>query len=150
MASPRPAGRGWRWLSAALLCVATALGAEPAFAEPDGFSLVGTWRWQRKDTRCGETYEFRADGSATVLSGDELTANRYEFDPVRLPNGRHRLVISVLQDLGGRDCADNSRDSTGDVYRNSVVVLDTDIILICLGEDEMFKCFGPLRRRTGR
>lgn len=123
---------------------------EPAETANPSFSIVGTWRWQRADTGCGETYEFRDDGTATVLSGDELTANRYEFDGIRQPNGRYRLVITVFKDLGGHDCGNNGGDSTGDVYRNSVVVLDTDIILVCVGEDELFNCFGPLRRKPAR
>lgn len=126
--------------------------AVPADSAQPGVSaasprLAGSWSWTDPQ-QCSETYEYAADGSGRVSSGDERAEMAYIFDPVPLKDGFYRLQATITKDNGERDCAGAASDDTNERY---TVYLkfhpDGDQHIVCM-EPELKHCFGPLRRKA--
>jgi hypothetical protein len=125
----------------------------PAFAAPSvpnrpptGHPLLGKWQWTRGANKCTETYDFRPDGTAPVLSGTEKTENVFTVAASPDANGFYRMTIRTTKDHGGKDCANDDSDSTG--LESTVFLLFSpkqDQHLSCY-EAKLDKCFGPLRK----
>lgn len=143
-------------LSAAALCALTALAAHALPADPRAPAarpgqpptLAGSWSWTDPQ-QCSETYEYAADGSGRVSSGQERAEMAYIFDPVPLKDGFYRLEATITRDNGGTDCAGSASDDTNERY---TVYLkfhpDGDQHIVCM-EADLKHCFGPLKRGRG-
>jgi hypothetical protein len=93
-----------------------AIASDSGSANPDATaapSIIGTWHWTRKQNNCTEVYSFRNDGTVSVISGDEKTENECNIASAADSNRRFRLQLKTTKDLGGRDCANSTDDSTG-------------------------------------
>ncbi len=135
-----------RALSTAASLAVPALAAAQDGAHP----LVGTWTWTRGSNACTEMYEFRPDGTAGVVSGDERTDNTYTVSSRPDARGFHKLVLTVTRDHGGKDCADQDRDDTGQ-QNTGYVRFEPDMnSLVWCRKPNMETCFGPLRRKAPR
>jgi hypothetical protein len=108
-----------------------------------GNPILGNWRWSSKDGRCKEHHEYRADGTATVRSGDEVLQKSYTIE--RYKGGAYFLVHEeVKASNGGKDC-------TGQVTavgkQSGMFVLPTnDGGYYTCSSDEGWGCFGTASR----
>ncbi|MGH8608029.1 MAG: hypothetical protein ACREX9_11600 [Gammaproteobacteria bacterium] len=119
----------------------------PVFtADPPAKPIVGTWEWTKKENNCTETYTYRADGTSLVESGQEKNEDKYEISGKAEGSDRLRMKVTTVKDNGGKDCAGNDKDNTG---QTAVVFVEFDSsyneMIVCLDE-KSFKCFGPLKR----
>src|SRR5689334_1825002 len=65
--------------------------------------VLGKWRWSAKDGSCREQHEYRADGTATFRSGEEVLEKSYTIE--RYQGGPFFLVHEkVTASNGGKDC----------------------------------------------
>ncbi|HTD91797.1 MAG TPA: hypothetical protein VK663_14105 [Burkholderiales bacterium] len=113
---------------------------------PGAHPLVGKWQWTRPENKCTEIYDFRADGTVPVTSGAEKTDNRYTIEASPDPNGFYRLTMKTTKDYGGKDCADEETNNTGQESTNYVLFDPSKTMHIVCVEAKVERCFGPLRR----
>jgi hypothetical protein len=81
-----------------------------------------------------------------VTSGAEKTDNTYTVAASPDQNGFYRLTMKTTKDHGGRDCADDEDDSTGQESTNYVTFDPSRTTHIVCIEPKVERCFGPLRR----
>ena len=112
----------------------------------DNTPLVGTWVWTRAENRCTEVYDFRRDGVAYVVSGEERTENTFSLSAKPGPVGRRRLVITTTKYYGGKDCADQTEDTTGKPSTSYVLFYPGGRQMILCADESSDHCFGPLIR----
>ena len=123
----------WSWIVAAV--VAAAGVAHAADENP----MLGSWRWSSKDGSCKEMHEYRADGTATVRSGEEVlekkyTVERYEQGPFYL------FHEEVVASNGGTDCTGHT---TAVGKQSGMFVLPTnDGGFYTCSSNEGWGCFG--------
>ena len=86
-------------IATAALVVAAAGAALAADANP----VLGSWRWSAKEGNCTERHEYRADGTATTASGEEVLEKKYTIEPYE--GGPFWLYHEeVIASNGGKDC----------------------------------------------
>src|SRR5256885_4911146 len=85
---------------------------------PSGHPLLGKWQWTNPQNQCTELYDFRPDGTVPVTSGAEKTDNSYTVAASPDESGFYRLTMKTIKDHGGKDCADDDADSTGQESAN--------------------------------
>jgi hypothetical protein len=108
-------------------------------------SIVGKWSWTQPKTHCTETYEFRANGTASVVSGAERTENKYTIGPPD-NNGFFPLTMTITKDDLGRDCSGSEENDTGHTNVGYVQFhIRGDAFIVCQTPARE-RCFGPLKR----
>jgi hypothetical protein len=130
------------FLFAVALLLSTAARAEES--GPTG--IVGKWTWTRTENTCTEVYDYRADGTVHVVSGDEVTDNTYAIDATPDGNGFFKMVLKVVKDHGGKDCADSEEDSTGQEQAVFVLFHTSKPLHVVCRDPDLDTCYGPLRR----
>jgi hypothetical protein len=115
---------------------------------PAGHPLLGKWRWIKPENKCVEVYDFRADGTVPVVSGDERTENTYTVSADSDQNGFYLLTLKTTKDYGGKDCADDSVDSTGQDGQMFILFEPTKTMYLACAEPKVARCYGPLRKVT--
>jgi hypothetical protein len=113
---------------------------------PSAHPLVGKWQWTRPENNCTEVYDFRPDGTVPVISGSEKTDNTYAVAGSPDKNGFYRLTMKTTKDYGGKDCADDSSDNTGQESTNYIFFDPSKTMHIVCVEPKAERCYGPLRR----
>ncbi len=135
-------------LAATLLALATAATAQTAAPTNLPGELVGTWSWTLPNG-CTETQTYRADGSRSVVSGDERTEGTFDVEPsVEDPNFR-RLTLLTKTDSGGKDCSGNASDDSGKTSVIFYLIAKDGQQLMYCADPELKRCVGPFRRATG-
>lgn len=130
-----------------LLLIATVAMVPMAYAEEGGSgNIVGKWTWTRTENACTEVYDYRADGTVRVVSGDEATDNTYSIDATPDQNGFFRMMLKVVKDYGGKDCADSEEDSTGQEQQVYVLFHTAKPLHVVCRDPDLETCYGPLRR----
>lgn len=113
----------------------------------DNSRLVGTWILTDPATQCTEIYDFRRDGVAYIVSGDERSESDYSLAAKPGPTGRHRLTVTMRKCHGGKDCAGVAEDTTGKPSTSYVMFFPGGRLLaVCLDETSDEKCFGPMQK----
>lgn len=110
--------------------------------------LVGKWTWTRSINSCMEVYQFRADGTFDVVSGEEVASGRYEISRAPDANGFFTMKGQTFKTNGARDCSDPG-SQPGDYdkpYTVYVVFHSAQPLHLQCYEPSLEKCFGPLRR----
>ena len=132
---------------AALLCsLASAQAAGPIPATPAQHPIVGSWTWALPGKPCAETYKYRVNGTRTGTSGEEATLSDYEISPVPSLLGFYRLVETVTDANGKRDCSgDLHEESDERITRFIQLSPKGDQLIVCKTES-LQACFGPLQR----
>ena len=133
-------------MKTAMFIVAVLVMAPAAHADSESSDIVGKWTWTRAENNCTEVYDYRPDGTLFVESGAEKTDNTYAIASLPDQNGFFRMVLKIVKDYGGNDCADSDEDSTG--QENTVYVLfhsSGSIHAVCR-DANLDACYGPLRR----
>ena len=109
-------------------------------------SIVGKWTFTDPRNGCKETYDFRADGTATARSGTEKTEDTYSMTSEPDANGYYALTITTVKDYGGKDCGESEDDNTG---QKSTVYLrfhPTGNAYIFCYTPAFERCFGPYKK----
>lgn len=132
-----------------LLALAAATpAAEPAAPADLASELVGTWSWTLPNG-CTETQTYRADGSRSVVSGEERAEGTFQVEPSTEDPNFRRLTLNTARDAGGKDCSGSTSDDTG---KSSVIFYliakDHQQLMYCF-EPELKRCVGPFRRVAG-
>ena len=108
--------------------------------------LVGTWSWTLPGKACAETWQYRADGSRLGTSGEEVTRGDYQIPPAPSALGFYRLVDTVTNSNGKRDCSGDLHESSDEsVTRFIQFSPQRDQFIVCKAES-LQACFGPLNR----
>ena len=133
-------------MKAAILPVVVLVMASSAQAGDPSSEIVGKWTWTRTENACIEVYDYRADGTVHVESGTEITDNTYSIDPTPDRNGFFKMVLKVVKDYGGKDCADSEEDSTGQEQAVYVLFHTSKPLHVVCRDPDLDTCYGPLRR----
>ena len=141
---------GLAFLLAVLAVPAPARAQDGARAAGEAHPLIGTWRWVRKENRCTETYEFRTDGTAYVVSGAERSDNRFTVSKQPDAKGFYKLDMTITKDHGGKDCADADTDDTGHESTTYLLFEPTKEMYLSCAEPSLGACFGPLKRTSAK
>lgn len=115
-------------------------------AIPAQHPLTGNWAWTLPGKPCSETLKYRADGTRTSTSGEEITQSRYEISPMPSLLGFYRLVETITESNNKRDCSGDLHEASGEpVIRFIQFNPKRDQFIVCR-EEELKACFGPLKR----
>lgn len=115
----------------------------PEVSPPD---LVGTWRWMRNANKCLESFEYRADGTARVTSGKEVTTSTYKVESTSDSQARFKLSMAITGDNNEVDCAGSVDDATGTSIESYIFVSDTTGAMVACRAPTGQDCIGPLFR----
>jgi hypothetical protein len=136
-------------LCAALLgCLTCAQAAEPQPAAPDPAQhpITGSWSWKLAGKQCLETKTYRADGTVTGRSGEEVTQSRYEISAIPSLLGFYRIAETATEANGKRDCSGDLHEASSEpVIRFIQFSPKRDQFIVCKAES-LKACFGPLKR----
>ncbi len=127
-------------------CAATTAHAAPEKVAP-GHPIVGKWAWTRPNG-CPESFDYRANGTLGIVSGDEVTENRYTIDRAPGETRFYAMRIRTVKDNGKPDCDGDAKDDTG--TENTVYIFinaQRDAHVTCRTE-AFDTCFGPLTRQA--
>lgn len=128
-------------------CKQTLAEQPPAKDQPAALpSLVGTWRWARRANQCEERFEYRADGTARVVSGKEVTTSTYKLESTADSQARYKLSMSITGDNNEVDCTGSVEDATGAAVESYVFVSDTAGAMVACSTPTGQDCIGPLFR----
>jgi hypothetical protein len=131
-------------LAVSLCLLAASVAAQSSL--PPNHPLIGMWEWTRDVNNCSETYDFRPDGTAPVVSGTERTENEYSVSLVADDKGFYRLTMRITKHHGGRDCSDSGNPPDDKPFTIFVLFSpDFQQHIVCY-ERSLNQCFGPLRR----
>lgn len=113
-------------------------------AAGEAHPIVGTWKWTRSFNACTEVYEFRPDGTLSVLSGSKHTDNTFTIS--REPDGAgfFEMQLKIVKDHGGVDCGQTHTDDTGKAYTSHILFEPSRRMYISCSESRLEVCFGPL------
>jgi hypothetical protein len=133
-------------VSTSLLLTSMQVVAEPP--KPD-HPLIGSWQWTREENNCTEIYDFRADGTSSVISGEELTEHTYTISPGPVTNGFFKLVMTMTKTNNKQDCSDAppSAEAYAEPSHTVYIVFHRNEpqYLMCRAPN-LEQCFGPLHR----
>ena len=93
------------WVPAWGLAALLAAGACRAAPPPPGPALLGTWQLVLPVSKCVETYEYRADGTAHTVSAAEETDTVYEVSATPDAHGYYVLRETIRITNGKPDCS---------------------------------------------
>ena len=139
---------------AALLCgLAHAAGPAPklptAPSQTAAHPLLGAWSWTLPGKSCAEIYDYRPQGKRVGTSGAEATQADYEVTPMPSLLGFYRVVETVTEGNGQRDCSGDLHEVTDEgVTRFIQFSPKKDQLIVCKTES-LQACFGPLKRLPG-
>lgn len=136
--------------SAAASCRKSIADPKDAAQQPEGLpNLTGKWTWTT-NRNCTEVYELKADGTAKIASGEEITSNVYLLSAPPDSPVRYKLTITTQNGNGKPDCS-GAKDS-------AIVQTASRFIYVNYAVDRMLMCdtvtgkacIGPLVRELGR
>ena len=133
-------------MKAATLLVVVLVMASPVQAGDESARIVGKWTWTRTENACTEVYDYRSDGTLYVQSGAEKTDNTYSMASSPEQNGFLRMVLKIVKDHGGKDCADSDDDSTGQESTVYVLFHSSKAIHAVCRDPSLEACYGPLHK----
>jgi len=129
-----------------LFSVFGSLGAATGSKPVEAHSIVGKWQWTTEETNCTETYEYRADGSLSVTSGDEVAEVTYDISSRPDSKGFFLLNGTPAISNGGKDCTDRPAGTQQPAFSVYIIFHPTEPLhLVCEGPT-VERCLGPLRR----
>ena len=137
-------------MAAALsLCAAQASAADPASPQlPAVHPITGKWTWTLPGTKCGETLQYRTDGTRSGSSGEEATEGAFQITLKPSLLGFYRLTETLTTANGKRDCAGDLHEVGADSpVRFIQFNPKMDLLIVCKTES-LKACYGPLRRVT--
>ncbi|ANF81738.1 hypothetical protein A3K93_05760 [Acinetobacter sp. NCu2D-2] len=109
--------------------------------------ITGLWGMQIKpNNQCIEYYNFKANNSVIIKSGEEWSSGIYNYQPVSDPTQEiPALVLQVKYDNNEKDCSGNQEDQTGEISQYFVKWKNPTTIDFCVNEKGE-QCFATLKR----
>lgn len=138
---------GWLALCAGLLLLPLVGQAAGELPPVKGALIVGSWSWQQFGGQCRETFQYRANGSLRVSSGESLTVWTYDISPQPGPEGFYSLIETLTESNGKTDCTGDSTGQPGDSSSHFVQFSPGHEQMIVCRQASLNACFGPLRRQ---
>lgn len=129
-----------------LFSVFGSLGAATGGAPAEAHSIVGKWQWTSDKMKCTETYEYRADGSLSVTSGDEVAEVTYDISSRPDSNGFFLLNGTPGTSNGEKDCTDRPAGTEQPAFSVYVIFHASEPFHLVCESPTVERCFGPLRR----
>ncbi|MES2910520.1 MAG: hypothetical protein V4718_03975 [Pseudomonadota bacterium] len=135
-------------LLATCLQPGAALAADPpARLVTSAHPLAGTWSWTPFNSRCMETFQYRANNTMLGTSGEAVAEWNYTVTPQASDKGFYEVVETSNRHNGRKDCSGDTVDSAGLVNTRFIQFSPTrDLMLICK-TPTLEACFGPLKRQ---
>ena len=109
--------------------------------------ITGSWTWTLPGKKCTETWHYRASGTRTGSSGEETTQSRYEVSAMPSLLGFYRLVETVTEGNGKKDCSGDLHEASGEPVTRFIQFSPKRDQLIVCKEESLKACFGPLKRQ---
>jgi hypothetical protein len=119
---------------------------KPPLSLPDKESkIIGKWKLTLPNTACTEIYNFRADGTTSVNSGEEYGESVYRISSFPTAKGFYILNDKVTKTNGGKSCSGSTIPIGHEVTMYISFHPSGNMFIIC--ESESFDaCMGPLER----
>ncbi|HEY9193591.1 MAG TPA: hypothetical protein VIO81_12020 [Methyloversatilis sp.] len=133
-------------------CLTLLLAANlPAYAvtkdvPPPPGPIVGKWTWTRAENNCTEVYDYRADGTLLVVSGEEESSSTYRLSARPDAGGFHELKGQPMRTNGRQDCSDSPPTGELSPYTVYVIFHTREPKMLVCQTPALDQCFGPLRR----
>src|SRR5258708_1711946 len=89
-------------LALAMLLTPALAAAAPIRAD---HPILGTWKFATGIKGCVEIYDYRADGTMRVTSGDEVARSSFTIADKENPGAFYKLVDTVAATNGKPDCS---------------------------------------------
>lgn len=141
-----------------IICLLTLLCGFPALRAADLPSaaagaaaphpLTGSWAWTLPGKPCRETLSYRADGTRSGRSGEEVRQGRYDISAMPSLLGFYRLVETTTESNGKRDCAGDVHEVSAEPVIHFIQFSPKRDQFIVCKEEELKACYGPLKRTT--
>lgn len=134
---------------AACLHFGAALAADPPTlpAASSLHPLAATWSWTPFNSRCVETFQYRANNTMLGTSGEAVAEWNYTVTPQANDKNFYAVVETSMRQNGKKDCSGDTVDSVGMVNTRFVQFSPArDQMLVCK-TPSLEACFGPLRRQ---
>jgi len=129
-------------LISSMLLAHIAWAAPPAPNHP----IIGVWEFTPPDSKCSETYEFKADGTTLVSSGEEIAESVYEISAQPSPIGFYKFDDTITRDNGKKDCAGEITQAGHKVTSFVQIHPSGEMFIMCEAES-LDACFGPMKRK---
>lgn len=128
-------------LTSALLAAVAQAATSPQQEHP----LLGVWEFTLPDGRCTETYLFKANGTTFVTSAEEVAEMQYEVSAEPSEKGFYKLVDTVTQDNGRKDCG-GGITAVGSRSTHYLWFHPSGELFVMCRDESLDACFGPLLR----
>ena len=109
----------------------------------DDNPVLGEFSWSPTSAICPETHIYRADGTKTGTSGDEVLGKTYTIEAVG--GGMYRLQETVTATNGGKDCQGGTT-AVGARSTIYIMPLNGGGFFTCASEDTL-TCYGSAAPR---
>jgi len=110
--------------------------------------FVGIWRIELPQLGCFEQYQVRADGTRSVIAGQERSESEFSISSAPDERGYFKWTDKIVRSNGKPDCT-GSITPVGDVATIFLLFHRTgDSFLLCVKQDPN-TCIGPYVRSKG-
>jgi hypothetical protein len=128
----------------AVLALSLAAASGAAASASASSPIVGEWDWSSKDGKCKEVHAYRADGTATTRSGDEVLEKTYTAEDYG--GGFWIVRETVTASNGGKDCLGGTT-SVGKQAGFFALPVNGGGYYTC-SSNEGWGCYGTARERA--
>lgn len=109
--------------------------------------LYGKWEWTYTKNNCTEIYDFRADNTSLVTSGEEVGESQFTISEKSDLNGFYYLTDTVTKSNGLTGCdGEPGGTPVGDKVTNYIFFSPSKSEMVMCQEPSFNACMGPLRR----
>ncbi len=116
---------------------------------PGKHPLLGQWRIDLPQLACFEEYRLRADGTRSVIAGQERAESEFMIAPVPGAKGFYKWTDRITKNNGKPDCTGSITEAGHTVENFILVHPDGNHFLLCKQAD-IDTCFGPyVRKKAG-
>ena len=130
---------------AIILLFASLSGIAAGASSVPKHSIVGTWTFTIPAINCTETYSFRADGTASATSAEEIAESTYTISAEPSAGGTYKLVTTIVKDNGKKDCSGGITER-GQKTTNYIRFDPSGEELTVCQTESLEGCFGPVQR----
>jgi hypothetical protein len=115
---------------------------------PKDHPLVGTWKIDLPETKCFETYHFRANGTRSFTSGTEIGEAEFKMSVNPSHRGFYKWVDKITKDNGKPDCMGLVTE-VGHLATNYISLDRSGKKFFLCDKEALNTCVGPFVRQDG-
>jgi len=143
----RPLSRCLAVFAASLITSSCAISQEIRRTPlPSDHPLIGSWKLDIPELKCFEVYTIKADGTASVTSGQEVGESEFEISLQPSEKGFYKWVDKITGFNGKPDCSGAIME-VGHVATNYIAIHESGRMMVFCQEENFDACFGPLVRQ---